>query len=138
MAVLTRNRLRVASREGAVATEMAVLAPVIAILLFGVLEWGSAFWMRHHMIQATREGARVLALAGTTQEQAIQRTTAYLEEHYPGMVEGEVFRIATSDADASQEVWVEVRISYREAAILGGLVMPQGSDMVTRLVMRKE
>jgi hypothetical protein len=124
---------------------MALLVPLISLLLGGVVDWSCVFFVRHHMLQATREGTRILSLVGTTPEQAVARSTDYLDDYYASMVTRGVFRFATHETGASteavaetEEVWLEIRCKYADASLLGGWGMPAQQDMVTRLYMRRD
>jgi hypothetical protein len=44
--------------QGGVAVEFALLLPVFLVLLFGIIDFGHAWYMRHLMSDASREGAR--------------------------------------------------------------------------------
>lgn len=61
---LIRNR---SSRdEGVAAVEFALILPVLALILFGVLEFGRV-WSQYQVFQgAAREGARCAAVASTS------------------------------------------------------------------------
>jgi len=61
---VTRNRI---SREdGVAAVEFAIILPVLALILFGVLEFGRV-WSQYQLYQgAAREGARCAAVASTS------------------------------------------------------------------------
>ena len=59
-------RLRLRREHGAAAVEFAIVASVLVMLVFGVLEFGLAFWQVQNLRAATREGARVAAVRGTT------------------------------------------------------------------------
>ena len=51
--------------DGAAAVEFALIVGLLAILVFGLLEYGLAFWQVQNLRAATREGARVAAVRGT-------------------------------------------------------------------------
>jgi len=44
--------------HGGVAVEFAVLLPVLALLVFGIIDFGHAWYLRHVVSDASREGAR--------------------------------------------------------------------------------
>jgi Flp pilus assembly protein TadG len=51
--------------EGAAAVEFALVAGLLVILLFGILQFGMAFWQMQSLRASVREGARVAAVGGT-------------------------------------------------------------------------
>jgi Flp pilus assembly protein TadG len=57
-----RKQLR--REEGAAAVEFALIVGLLAILVFGLLEYGLAFWQVQNLRAAAREGARVAAVRG--------------------------------------------------------------------------
>jgi Flp pilus assembly protein TadG len=58
-----RSKLR--REDGAAAVEFALIVGLLAILVFGLLEYGLAFWQVQNLRAAAREGARVAAVRGT-------------------------------------------------------------------------
>ena len=59
-----RVRSKVRQEDGAAAVEFALVVGLLAILVFGLLEYGLAFWQVQNLRAATREGARVAAVRG--------------------------------------------------------------------------
>jgi Flp pilus assembly protein TadG len=57
-------RSKVRQEDGAAAVEFALIVGLLAILVFGLLEYGLAFWQVQNLRAATREGARVAAVRG--------------------------------------------------------------------------
>lgn len=53
-------------RCGAALVETAVTLPVLLLVLFGIMTFGSLFFARHTMLHAAREAARVMAIADAT------------------------------------------------------------------------
>jgi Flp pilus assembly protein TadG len=58
-------RSRARGEEGAAAVEFALIVGVLAMLIFGMLQFGVAFFELQNLRAATREGARVGAVGGT-------------------------------------------------------------------------
>lgn len=57
------RRLSFRSDErGAAIVEFAIIFPVLIVLLFGVIDFGRAFFVRNNLIAAAREGARAGAV----------------------------------------------------------------------------
>jgi len=44
--------------HGGVAVEFAIILPILVLLVFGIIDFGHAWYMRHLMSDASREGAR--------------------------------------------------------------------------------
>jgi Flp pilus assembly protein TadG len=58
-------RLKLRDQDGAAAVEFALIVGVLALLLFGMLQFGLAFFQLQNLRAATREGARVGSVSGT-------------------------------------------------------------------------
>ncbi len=52
------QQLRSKNQEGAGLVEFAVLAPLLVVLLFGLLEFGQSLYAKEVLTNASREGAR--------------------------------------------------------------------------------
>lgn len=62
------------SERGAVAVEFALLAPVLVMLLLGIMEFGRAYNVQTTLTNAAREGVRVMAI-GNKESDALTATT---------------------------------------------------------------
>lgn len=62
-----------ASERGAVAVEFAILAPVLIMLLLGIMEFGRAYNVQVSLSNAAREGVRVMAISN---DQTAAKTAA--------------------------------------------------------------
>ncbi|MEO5994511.1 MAG: TadE family protein, partial [Arthrobacter sp.] len=51
--------------RGAVAVEFALLAPVLVLLLLGIMEFGRAYNVQISLSSAAREGVRVMAIGNS-------------------------------------------------------------------------
>lgn len=54
-----------ASERGAVAVEFAIFAPVLVMLLLGIMEFSRAYSAQASLSSAAREGVRVMAISGS-------------------------------------------------------------------------
>ena len=68
-----RIRSRLDRQDGAAAVEFALIVGVLALLVFGMLQFGVAFFQLQNLRAAAREGARVGAV-GATADQVKTRT----------------------------------------------------------------
>jgi Flp pilus assembly protein TadG len=107
-------RHRMSREEGVAAVEFALILPVLALLLFGILEFGRV-WSQYQVYQgAAREGARCAAVQATEFsdceiQQAIEQAAApYDPDNQPAAVQiGGVNRPeGCTDADQGKDVQV--------------------------------
>jgi Flp pilus assembly protein TadG len=61
-------RTRAHGEQGAAAVEFALIVGVLTLLIFGMLQFGLAFFQLQNLRAATREGARIGAVSGTAQQ----------------------------------------------------------------------
>src|SRR5688572_19641791 len=66
------------NRRGAAAVEFAVVAPVLFLMVFGMIEYGRAVMVQQVMVNAAREGARSGVLDGATATDVEDRVVDYL------------------------------------------------------------
>jgi Flp pilus assembly protein TadG len=65
MSARVGRRLLRRDRRGAAAVEFAIAFPLLAVLAFGAIDFGRAFFLRNSLITAAREGARAGAVLQT-------------------------------------------------------------------------
>lgn len=85
-------RRRIRTEDGAAAVEFALIVGLLSILVFGLLEYGIAFWQVQNLRAAAREGARVAAVRGDTA--AIE--TAMVNSSAGSLTGGESFTVTTN------------------------------------------
>ncbi len=61
--VSNRCRAPIRDERGAAVVEFAIIFPLLIILLFGMVDFGRAFFLRNNLVAAAREGARLGAVA---------------------------------------------------------------------------
>jgi Flp pilus assembly protein TadG len=72
-------RLGSKRERGAAMIEMALTMPLLLLLSVGVFEFGRAFQTWQVLTNATREGARIASLPGTTDGAVTSRVQTYLD-----------------------------------------------------------
>jgi Flp pilus assembly protein TadG len=55
---ISKTKRGIRGEQGAVAVEFAIILPVLMLLVFGIIDFGHAWYMEHVMSDASREGAR--------------------------------------------------------------------------------
>jgi Flp pilus assembly protein TadG len=129
--------------DGGPLVEFTVLAPLFFVILFGIVEWGSMFYLQNSMVNAAREGARTAAVQGGTMANASNAACKWLGGS------GQTFTITSTDkCTASQDVSVQVSLSRANASLLnmfftmdssGGLsISTWGGTLGASVTMRKE
>jgi Flp pilus assembly protein TadG len=103
-----RMRAKLRREEGAAAVEFALIVGLLAILVFGLLEYGLAFWQVQNLRAAAREGARVAAVRGDSgdiSDAMVSSSAGSLEPGFSG------FSTSTTCDDNSDGVPVTVTIN---------------------------
>jgi Flp pilus assembly protein TadG len=100
------HRLR--REEGAAAVEFALVAGLLFMLIFGMIEYGFAFFQMQDLRAATREGARVAAVDGNTTQirtRVVQASAGSLPPGYSNITVAPSNGCATGgDSDNSVKV----------------------------------
>jgi Flp pilus assembly protein TadG len=76
MKIRSKLRREAGREDGAAAVEFALIVGLLAMLVFGMMEYGLAFMQVQTLRAATREGARVAAVRGTNSEISAAMTQA--------------------------------------------------------------
>ena len=130
------NRSRRRKRWGVAAVEFAVVVPVFLLLLLGMIEFGRAIMVQQMLTNASREGARLGVLDGTTTAQV--RTTV---ENYLTTIEGETTAVnpdPPGNAGFGQPVSVTVSVGFDQVSWLSSPMFLGGRNLSATTVMRRE
>ena len=107
-------RLRVQQERGSAAVEFAIVVSVLVMLVFGVLEFGVNFWQVQKLRAATREGARVAAVRGTSSQIAdalVKASSGSLPAGFTG------FTLSPATGCTSQTVGQEVTVTIQNTTL---------------------
>lgn len=110
-----------AERDGAAAVEVALLLPFFLLLLVGIMQFAWMLLLRHSMLHAAREGARVYAVQGGSNGDAETRSEALLNELF-GAASSD-FGVTTSQNGRDRIVTVTVPYSGGVVDVGGGIDM---------------
>lgn len=104
-----------ASERGAVAVEFALLAPVLVMILLGIMEFGRAYNVQTSLTNAAREGVRNMAIDNS---QASARTAAKNAAPLltPPLLDA---NIAFSPANCTVGAQMTVTITYSLSTLTG-------------------
>lgn len=124
------NRLA-RDERGSPAVEFALIAPVLILLILGIVQFGFAFYTYNEMMNGAREGARRLAV-GATELSARQRAedTMALDRPYDFVI--------VSGADA---VTMTIKLKFSEATVIAHLSALDAfypTDLTASVTMHRE
>jgi hypothetical protein len=125
-------------RRGAAAVEFAVVAPVFLLLVFGMIEYGRMVMVQQVITNASREGARVAVLDGSTAQEVQDTVTQYLNS---GSIQGAVITIDPAnptDAGFGDPVTVSVDIGFSQVSWLPSPMYLGGRTLSATTAMRRE
>ena len=117
--------------RGSPAVEFALIAPVLILLVLGIVQFGFAFYTYNEMMNGAREGARRLAV-GASDASAIDRAenTMALDRPYAFYPE--------SSADA---VTMTIKLKFSEATVIAHLSALDAyypTDLTASVTMHRE
>jgi Flp pilus assembly protein TadG len=115
-----------------------MVAPLLFLLTFGLIEFGRMTMVKHATIEASRVGARVATLPSATIESVTQAVDEQLDSL--GMPDGTVV-INPADPKTvagGQPITVTVSVSTAEASWLPFLRWITASELGTATTMRRE
>jgi len=115
--------------------ELAVIAPVLVVLLFGIIEFGWMFSVRNAMLNAAREGARLGALQGYTTADVVARVQEMLTPM--GLNNGQVTIQVQDATPADPVVTVTLSVPQADVSLVGNMFNLSGEIRATAS-MRKE
>ena len=130
---MTRRKNRTArgflrDQRGSPAVEFAMIAPILILLVFGIVQFGFAFYTYNEMFNGAREGARRLAVGATTavaEDRAREVMVLDRDYQFP------------PTSPATDEVTMTVTLKLSEAMIVSVLLLPE-FDLTASVTMHKE
>jgi Flp pilus assembly protein TadG len=124
-----------------VLVEAALVFPVIMLLLIGFMQFSSVYFTKHSMLQAAREGARVLAVQDGTTADAEAKANAALTLMLGDKLAG-VCTVTSSEIvvdGTKRDGTVTISIPAEEASIVGDpFGFMGGGNINVAAIMRDE
>ncbi len=133
-------------KSGANVVEFAIVAPVVLLIVLGIIQFGMILFTYNNMVQAAREAARTLAVQETTAAEAQQ--IALNQLGFSGLP----FTITACEPDAvpphgpacvapldpASDVSVTITVPLSEATLVDILGLFVSGDLEATVTMRKE
>jgi len=108
------------NRSGVAAVEFAIVAPLLLLILFGMIETSRFLSARHAVTGAAREVARRVAVTGADQATAEQVAREFLDRSGFSTDSVEVFQEPLpSEVPNMRLVTVDVSISFNDVSLVG-------------------
>lgn len=126
------------NRRGAAVVEFAVVAPLLFLLLFGMIEFGRMVMVQQVLTNASREGARRAVLDGATTASVTAAVQEYLSSGGIGGATVTVDPDPPGSAGYGEPVSVTVEIGFDEVSWLPAPMYLSGRQMTATTVMRRE
>ena len=130
-------------RRGAAVVEMAFIAPVLLLLVFGMIEYGRLIQVQQMLTNASREGARLAVVSSTTVSQVETKVKDYLTTC--GLASSAVDALAItvnpnplSGAASGSPVTVTVGAGFETVSWLPQPLYLSGRTVTASTVMRRE
>ena len=133
-------------RGGSNVVEFALVAPVLIILMLGIIQFGMILYTHNNMVQAAREASRILAKEDTTEAEAIAIANTQLG------FSGLTFTVTActpviglgggppcvAPLDPATDVSVTITVPLAQASLIDILGIFVTGDLEATVAMRKE
>ncbi len=126
------------NRRGAAIVEFAVVAPVLFLLVFGMIEYGRLVMVQQMLTNASREGARLGVLDGTTTTDVENTVNSYLTSAAVSGATVTVTPDPPSSAGYGEAVTVTVTVPFDQVSWLPSPIFLGGTTLTATTVMRRE
>jgi len=127
------------NRKGVAAVEFAVVAPVLFLMILGMIELGRAIMVQQVLTNASREGARVAVLDGTAGTEVHNAVDSYLGRASITGASVTVDPTEPSTAGYGAPVTVTVQIPFSQVSWLPSpIFLGGGKNLTATTVMRRE
>jgi Flp pilus assembly protein TadG len=118
-----RRKIQIRSEQGQSLTEFALALPILALLLFAVIQFGIVFNNYVTLVDATRAGARKGAV-GREQQNPVGATVTEVRNSARDLKQSDLSVTVTSTWQPSSDVTVTATYPYRISLL--GMVVKSG------------
>ena len=126
-------------RIGAAVVEFAVVAPIFILFVFGMIEYGRMVMVQQVLTNASREGARVAILEGSTRDDVIGAVVDYCAAGQITITDSNVSVPQDPEfAGDGDPVTVTVGVAFRDVSWLPSPMYLGAAQLSATSVMRKE
>ncbi len=138
MLLHAHDRSPAAPRRGVAAVEFAVTAPLLFLLVFGMIEVGRGLMVQQLLSNAARDGARSAILSGATAENVEASVIEYLGSSSISGASVTVTPNPVTLAQGGDPVTVAVRVPFTAVSWLPAPRYLDGAMLSASVTMRRE
>ena len=133
---MSRKRRR-RDRKGASAVEFAVMAPIFALFVFGIIEFGRTMMVQQVLVNSSRVGARLASMPNQTTSSVVSAAEEYAEG---ASVTGVNVTVTPdpSTVTAGDLITVNVSVPFDQVSWLPSAWFMGGRQLESESVMRRE
>ncbi|MCH8311023.1 MAG: pilus assembly protein, partial [Chloroflexi bacterium] len=114
------RRRDVARRRGATAVEFAMVAPILFVFIFALIEFGRIVMVQHTVVNAAREGCRIASLPTTTSVSTVDTAVRnYLQSTITTAADPNVVTVnvtSLSGITSGTPITVETQVSFSDVS----------------------
>ncbi len=126
-------------RRGAAAVEFAFVAPIFFLLIFGMIEFGRMVMVQQVLTNASREGARLAVLDGTSASEVNAAVDSYLQNARVHGADITIDPAEPNTAGYGEPVTVTVAVPFDQVSWLPSPMFVGGdTELTATTVMRRE
>lgn len=125
-------------RRGAALVEFAIVSPILFLLVFGMIEYGRMVMVQQIITNASREGARLGVLDGTTTSDVQTSVNDYLAGASVSGANVTVDPSPPNSAGFGEPVTVTVSVPFDQVSWLPTPLFIGGETLQASTVMRRE
>lgn len=118
--------------SGVAAIEFAIIAPILILFTFGIIEFGRAFFFKQNLVAATDSAARRLYIDPYTTEDELWEIVyaeLFLAEQQPGNNDAGPLILNWSGQPKTEASTATLTVTYKFESLLSQLILKRGVDM---------
>lgn len=118
-------------QRGTAVVEFAIVLPVLAVLLFGMLSYGQYFLLAHSAQQLANDAARA-TVAGMTPAERLTLAQASIARERSALPEAAAATITAAVEEAAERITVRVRIDASAMPLFRTAIVPLPDSTIER------
>ncbi|HVD91769.1 MAG TPA: TadE/TadG family type IV pilus assembly protein [Vicinamibacterales bacterium] len=131
---------RIRNEKGAALLEAAITVPIILLISVGIFEFGRAYQTWQVLTNASREGARMAVITGSTDAAVTQRVRDYMQAgSLPNYATAPVTiqrNVALTGADTASQIQIDYPFQFMVLNPVVRLISPQDTTTGAPITMR--